>query len=198
MYGAFLVKADFRDADLRDAMLWFANLQKANFEYADLGGAYLMETKLQQANLGSSLLSQAQYLEQFLEIKQDDLVKLDLQALYLSKKTNLQQANLIRANLQQANLLNANLHKANLLNADLEQASLMYADLREAKNLTIEQLSKVKTLYKAKVDPALLEQVNKCCPHLLEKPSDFRDIEIKKGKNGKSKSLIMDRIIPIE
>lgn len=34
---------------------------------------------------------------------------------------------------------------------------------------SIEQLSKVKTLYEAKLDPELIEQIKKC-PPLLEKP----------------------------
>ena len=51
----------------------------------------------------------------------------------------------------------------------------MCADLTGAENLTIQQLSKVKTLYKAKLDPELMEQVKKCCPHLLEEPKEETD-----------------------
>jgi hypothetical protein len=51
----------------------------------------------------------------------------------------------------------------------------MSATLTGAENLTIEQLSKVKTLFLAKLDPELLEQVKKCCPHLLEKPKEDKD-----------------------
>ena len=40
----------------------------------------------------------------------------------------------------------------------------------EAKSLTIEQLSDVKTLYKAKLHPRLMAQVKEKYPHLLEKP----------------------------
>ena len=56
--------------------------------------------------------------------------------------------------------------------ANLQQAKFNGADLRGAKNLTTEQLRYVKTLYKAKLDPDLMEQVKKCCPHLLEKPKE--------------------------
>jgi hypothetical protein len=38
------------------------------------------------------------------------------------------------------------------------------------KNLSINKLSKVKTLYKAKLDPELIEQVKDKYPHLLEEP----------------------------
>jgi hypothetical protein len=44
------------------------------------------------------------------------------------------------------------------------------ANLEGAKNLTVEQLSTVKTLYDAHLDPPLLEQIRRRYPHLLEKP----------------------------
>ena len=76
------------------------------------------------------------------------------------------------AYLEGAKLQQANLEGANLQEAKLQQASFNNADLSGVKNLTIEQLSEVKTLYKAKLDPELMEQVKKCCPHLLEKPKE--------------------------
>jgi len=79
-------------------------------------------------------------------------------------------ANLERANLNDANLERANLERANLERANLERANLISANLEGAINLTIEQLSKVKTLYKAKLDSALMEQVKEKYPHLLERP----------------------------
>ena len=57
-----------------------------------------------------------------------------------------------------------------LTSADLNGANLRDADLSEVLGLNIEQLSKVKTLYKAKLDPELMEQVRKKYPHLLEEP----------------------------
>ena len=69
-----------------------------------------------------------------------------------------------------ANLERANLNDANLERANLERANLISANLEGAINLTIEQLSKVKTLYKAKLDSALMEQVKEKYPHLLERP----------------------------
>jgi hypothetical protein len=46
------------------------------------------------------------------------------------------------------------------------------AELRGVKNLTVEQLRKVKTLYQAQLDPELEEQMKEDYPHLLEKPKD--------------------------
>ena len=61
------------------------------------------------------------------------------------KETNLQEANLKDASLQLADFSGANLSKTDLQGANLE----------EARNLTVEQLSMVKTLYKTKLDPNL-------------------------------------------
>lgn len=79
-------------------------------------------------------------------------------------------ANLKGAHLSDANLKGAGLSNANLEDARLERANLEEADLKNARGLTIEQLSKVKTLYKAKLDPELIEQIKEEYPHLLEKP----------------------------
>ena len=54
--------------------------------------------------------------------------------------------------------------------ANLSDADLYKADLTQVKNLSINNLSKVKTLYKAKLDPELMEQVKDEYPHLLEGP----------------------------
>ena len=81
-------------------------------------------------------------------------------------------ADLRGANLQGADLAGANLEGADLLGANLQGATLSHAILWLAKDLTIEQLATVKTLYRAKLDPPLLRQVKKQFPHLLEKPKD--------------------------
>jgi hypothetical protein len=52
----------------------------------------------------------------------------------------------------------------------LVQANLPSADLRGVRNLTLDQLSEVKSLYGARLDPELMEQVQEKYPHLLEEP----------------------------
>jgi len=68
------------------------------------------------------------------------------------------------------NLSNTDLRGANLVGANLMEANLREANLREVKGLTIPQLSKVKTLYKATLDSELMERIEKEYPHLLEVP----------------------------
>ena len=147
MYKAFLVKADLREAKLHNAFLENADLRKADMLHADFQKADLYHADLQDANL---------------------------------ENANLQFVNLFKSNLQDSNLENANLQDSNLKYANFRNSNLKYADLSFAKlqyvrNLTIDQLSKVKTLYKAKLDPELLEQVKICCSHLLEKPKENSD-----------------------
>ena len=64
--------------------------------------------------------------------------------------------------------MEANLRNAYLMGADLENASLYKADLRGAKGLTVEQLSKVKTLYLAKFDDEVLDQIKATLPELID------------------------------
>ena len=74
------------------------------------------------------------------------------------------------ADLSDANLSKTKLNKTKLSDANLQNASLISTDLKNTGDLTIEQLSKAKTLYKSKLDTLLMEQVKEKCPHLLEKP----------------------------
>ena len=100
---------------------------------------------------------------------------------------DLQFADLIFANLQNAKFRGADLRFADLSGADLRGVDLRFADLRDAdlkfanaqnanfwgaKNLTIDQLSKVETLYEAELDPELMEKIKKNYPHLLELRKD--------------------------
>ncbi len=63
-----------------------------------------------------------------------------------------------------------NLREAYLGDASLQEADLRQADLRGALALTVEQLSKAKTLHGAKLDPELEKQIRENYPQLLEVP----------------------------
>jgi BTB/POZ domain-containing protein KCTD9 len=58
--------------------------------------------------------------------------------------------------IEKKNFREANLIGADLNGVDLHKANLQETDLRKAKNLSIDQLSKVKTLRNAKLDDELL------------------------------------------
>ena len=118
----------------------------------DLSSAFLSRADLNGANLRKAKLSDA------------DLSRANLIGAYLSY------ANLSGANLSDANLGGAILRGAYLSRANLRDADLSGANLSEVLGLNIEQLSTVQTLYKAKLDPELIEQVREKYPHLLEDP----------------------------
>ena len=97
-------------------------------------------------------------------------------------EANLKGANLERADFELVNFAMANLDGAILKGADLrftnfgmahlEGADLEGADLGGARNLTIEQLSKVKSLYKAKLYKELEIELKEKYPALFEKPKE--------------------------
>jgi uncharacterized protein YjbI with pentapeptide repeats len=130
--------------DLRGAELWKANLEGAQLREASLDSAKLWKANLSAANLESAVLT----------------------------KANLQEAHLRGTNLEGADLWEANLEGADFRGANLIKANLERAHLPGAKNLTLEQLSEVKTLYYTELDSSLLEQVKEKYPHLLERPKE--------------------------
>ena len=113
------------------------------------------------------------YREENIDIyisQRPDFIEANLKGANL-KGANLREAYLEKANLTEAYLEKANLEEANLKKANLREAHLEKANLRGATNLTIDQLSTVKTLYKVVgLDSTLFEQVRENYPHLLEKP----------------------------
>jgi BTB/POZ domain-containing protein KCTD9 len=141
----------------------YVNLRGSNLNSANLGNSSLIETNLEntrfnQTNLENSNLNQANLRGAYASganFKDSFLIK-----------TQFEGAFLIKTNFKNAFLMEANLQNSYLMGADFENASLYKADLRGAKGLTLEQLSRAKTLYLAKFDDELLEQVKTQIPEL--------------------------------
>jgi len=83
------------------------------------------------------------------------------------RRAVLWRADFREANLERADLWEANLWRADLRGADLRGADLREADLREANNLTVGQICKAKTLYRAKLGVELKKQTKEKCPSKL-------------------------------
>jgi uncharacterized protein YjbI with pentapeptide repeats len=166
-----LKRADLSNSHLQNANMNYAVLQGANLERANLQGALLTGSNLQEASLYHAYLQGSYFYEA--DLRKAVLTSADLQGATLMD-TNLQEANLDFANLTEAYLPGADLRRASLAQTKLEEANLKGAKLRGAKNLTIEQLSKVKTLYSAELDSKLMAQVEECCPHLRDEPKKAR------------------------
>jgi hypothetical protein len=149
-----------------------ANLRYRDLRYANMFGAFMIRADLdlailQNADLRYAELQSAELWEA--ELQNAKLMNVDALGAYLNN-ANLEKVNFQDAFLAHVDFIDANLKDANLLNVNLE-----YADFTGAKNLTINQLSQAKTLYEAKINSELLNQVKKCCPHLLEEPKEEAD-----------------------
>lgn len=169
LQGAYLGVAILQEADLSFANLQGADLPNANLQGADLSFAILQGFDLGVANLQGADLGDANLQEADLSVA--NLQKADLRRAKL-QGANLWNADLQGTNLSYANLQEAYLERANLQEAGLNGANLQGADLQDAEGLTVEQLSEVKTLYKAILDPHIMEEIKKKYPHLLKKPEE--------------------------
>ena len=141
--------ANLTGSNLNSANISQSSLIESNLENARLNQTNFENSNLNQANLKSAYASGANFKDAFLI------------------KAHFENAFLIKANFCNAFLMEANLKNCYLMGADFENASLYKADLRGAKGLTVEQLAKVKTLYLAKFDNEILEQIKTSLPELV-------------------------------
>ena len=144
----------------------YVNLKGSNLNSADISNAFLIETNLEntrlnQTNLENSNLNQALLMGAYAS-------GANFKDAYLIK-AQLQNAFLIKTDFSNAFLMEADLTGCYLTGADFENASLYKADLRGAKGLTVEQLTKAKTLYLAKFDDDILAQIKSDIPELVGK-----------------------------
>ncbi len=142
--------ANLTGSNLNSANVSQSSLIEANLENARLNQTNFENSNLNQANLKSAYASGANFKDAFLIKSQFD------------------NAFLIKANFNNAFLMEASLQNCYVMGADFENASLYKADLRGAKGLTVEQLSRVKTLYLAKFDDEILEQIKTNLPELVD------------------------------
>ena len=141
---------NLKGSNLNSSNLSNASLLEVNLENTRLNQTNFENSNLNQANLKGAYASGANFKDAFLI------------------KTQFENAFLIKTSFINAYLMEANLQNSYLVGADFENASLYKADFRGAKGLTIEQLAKAKTLYLAKFDEELQEQVRLLMPELVE------------------------------
>jgi uncharacterized protein YjbI with pentapeptide repeats len=180
LFGAYLSFADLSKADLRKADLLDANLIQANLSGADLREANLTRTKLIGTKLvGAKLVG--------VDLSETELGLTDFSGAHLNE-TKLNENNLNGVNLSEADLSKADLSGTYLIKANLSGAKLIGVDLRgthltganmgkvdfaDVKNLTLEQLVNVETLYQCKnLDSTLLDKIRLSHPELLEESKD--------------------------
>jgi hypothetical protein len=157
------------EINLVNSYLARTNLNYVNLKGSNLNSANISQSFLIEANLENTRLNQT-------NLENSNLNQVNLKGAYASGanfkdafliKAQFEGAFLIKANFNNAYLMESNLCNCYLMGADLENASLYKADLRGAKGLTVEQLSKAKTLYLAKFDDDVLEQIKTSIPELV-------------------------------
>ena len=159
IYEINLVNCHLARTNLSHVNLKASNLNSANLSNSSLIETNLENTRLNQTNFENSNLNQASLMGAYASganFKDAFLIK-----------ANFEGAFLIKTNFKNAYLMEGNLRNSYLMGADFENASLYKADLRGTKGLTIDQLTKAKTLYLAKFDDELLEQVKAVIPELV-------------------------------
>jgi hypothetical protein len=112
--------------------------------------------------------------DQRLDLSYTDLHEVDLCGVNLVEANlscaNFREAVLDGADLRGADLFDSVLRSADWRGAQLQEANLRGADVRAARHLTVEQLSTVKTLLDAQLDPRLQAEIRQQYPYLLERP----------------------------
>jgi uncharacterized protein YjbI with pentapeptide repeats len=144
----------------------YVNLSQSNLNSSDLTNASLIEinlenTRLNQTNFENSNLNQANLRSAYASganFKDAFMIKGDLENAFF-----------IKTSFKNAFLMEANLRNCYLTGADFDNASLYKADLRGAKGLTVNQLTKAKTLYLAQFDEDILNEVRSTLPELVGK-----------------------------
>jgi len=148
LVSVYLTKTNLSKVLLKDANLNTANASSAILIEANLENTRLNQTNFENANLNhgnltNTFASGANFKDAFLI------------------KANFEGAFLIKTNFNNAYLMEANFKNCALAEADFENANLYKADFRGADGLSLEQLTKAKSLYLAQFDPdiyAILEQ----------------------------------------
>jgi uncharacterized protein YjbI with pentapeptide repeats len=154
MKEALLNKADFSEADLYRATFKGADLRGSFFsrnkekQWENGFCAQLSHTDFEHANLNSAMMNHVDMSHA--HCKMASLMN-----------ANLKSANLGWVSFENALLIDADFHDADMNHTILKDANLVGANLRKVKNLTLDQVREVKTLYQASLDDELLKAIIK-------------------------------------
>ncbi len=154
LVGCYLKKTNLSGIDLSTS-----NLNTANLSGGTLIESNLSETRMNQTNFENANLNNANLTGSFASgsnFKDAFMIK-----------ANFKGAFLIKADFRNGFLMEANLSNCSLAEADFENANLYKANFIGATGLTLEQLSKAKSLYLASFDSDLQVQLEEKLPDLL-------------------------------
>lgn len=170
--SAVLLRAVFKQADITDAEFVNANLQYANLQLAK----GMQADQIKSANNYQLAYYDPEWLEALgLPYNNNDRVKAKSFHQYFFKNAKLinadfRGADLTKAQLNNADLKNADLQDANITGAVLLNANFQNANLKAITYSDIDQFAAVKTIYEAKMDSALKDELERRYPHLFAQP----------------------------
>ena len=159
IYNLDLVGCYLKKTNLSGINLNSSNLNTANLSNSMLIESNLSKTRMNQTNFENANLNHANLTESFASgtnFKDAFMIK-----------SNLSGAFLIKADFENGFLMEANLSNCSLAEANFENANLYKANFTGATGLTVEQLSKAKSLYLASFDPDLQVQLEEHFPDLI-------------------------------
>jgi hypothetical protein len=167
-YWSIATKSDSKNA-IRGALL-----KKANLRYADMYQAFVVKANLRNSDMYSARLRNSDFRNA--DLRGANLELADLRQGNF-QGADFREATLIDVNLGDADLRGSQLGFALFKGADFDNAKLTGADLRcanlvDAKNLSIEELKSVKTLYRAEMDEDVHQKLQKSNMALFAKPAD--------------------------
>jgi len=154
LVNSYLAKTNLSEVNLKGS-----NLNSANISSAVMVGANFMDTRLNQTNFENTNLNNAKLVGSFASgaiFKDAYLIKADFSNSFL-----------IKADFENAYMMESNLTGCHLTGAEFKDANLYKVDFRGAEGITIEQLSKAKSLYLSKFDDDLMKKVMEMIPELV-------------------------------
>jgi len=137
-----------------------------DFSWANLPGMDLRNYNFENANLKLAFCKKCNFTDA--NFQNSNLYGANLE-LTNCTNSNFSGANLEGALIKNAILKNSNLSNCNFRLANLEGSIFEGADLSGSKKLKIDQISKVATLYKAKLGERITEKLIAMSPHLFNK-----------------------------
>jgi uncharacterized protein YjbI with pentapeptide repeats len=155
IYSVDLRSKDLRYASLIAAVLSKADMRRADLRYTGLYSARVDSSNLEEANFERANLKKAIFNYAIME--NANLSYTDLRGVHFGN-----------TNLRNANLAHSDLRNAKLLSAILDSADLSFTDLRGAE-IDYTHFYNLKSLYNAKMDSSVLEDIQNHFEHLLKK-----------------------------
>jgi uncharacterized protein YjbI with pentapeptide repeats len=187
--GADIARSDFSRATLNEAELDFVRATGADFSRATFFGTRSIGGDLREASFRSARLDYAKWIA--VDARGSDWSGADFHQPGQIFGSNLEGADFKGASLAGTDLRKSDFSRADFQGADLRGALVWHSVFREANmagadlrgtDADPDQLGAVRTLFRAKLDPALYEAVKARYPRLLEEPAICPPAAAKPGR----------------